>query len=251
MAPGRGASTLAPVADFPWPSLIRGLLASLLAPLVLMSAGGTGAAALTGPLVYLAGAGLVAWHWPGRSLGPANQITLVRLVGVSWVAATLPQAVLGPWSPATHLFVIGVGTLSLLLDGVDGRVARAWGGASPFGARFDMETDAALVLVLSLAVGLLDVVGGWALAVGLMRYAYLACSYRWPWLRAPLPESTARKAVGVAQGVALLAALLCPLVPGLPPAAPDVVVAPALVALCWSFGRDARWQRARHLATVR
>ena len=36
-----------------------------------------------------------------------------------------------------------------LLDLVDGWVARRTGTASPFGARFDLETDAALILVLS------------------------------------------------------------------------------------------------------
>ncbi|MFD8079956.1 CDP-alcohol phosphatidyltransferase family protein [Streptomyces sp. NPDC059718] len=38
-------------------------------------------------------------------------------------------------------------TLALLVDAVDGRVARRTGTTSPLGARFDMETDAFLIRV--------------------------------------------------------------------------------------------------------
>ena len=39
--------------------------------------------------------------------------------------------------------------MALLLDAVDGGVARRTGTVSGFGARFDMEVDAFLILVLS------------------------------------------------------------------------------------------------------
>ena len=43
-------------------------------------------------------------------------------------------------------------TVALLLDAVDGQVARRTNTVSALGARFDMETDAFLVLVLSVYV---------------------------------------------------------------------------------------------------
>ena len=39
---------------------------------------------------------------------------------------------------------------TVLLDGVDGRLARKYGASSRFGARFDMEVDAVLICVLAL-----------------------------------------------------------------------------------------------------
>ena len=71
--------------------------------------------------------------------------------------------------------MIIMGTLCLTLDGVDGRVARARGEATAFGARFDMETDAAMLAVLSVAVAALGIAGWWVLAIGAMRYGYVAC----------------------------------------------------------------------------
>lgn len=52
------------------------------------------------------------------------------------------------------------------------------------------------------------------------------------WLRAPLPPSRARKAVAAAQGVALAVAVAVPA---------GRLLAAALAALAWSFGRDVRW----------
>ena len=49
------------------------------------------------------------------------------------------------------VYVFGRGALAL--DGVDGQVARRTGTASELGARFDMEVDAFLILVLSVAAG--------------------------------------------------------------------------------------------------
>ena len=52
------------------------------------------------------------------------------------------------------------------------RGGSAW--TSAFGARFDMETDAATVFGLSLLVWLCDQAGPWVLAIGLMRYIFVA-----------------------------------------------------------------------------
>ena len=63
-------------------------------------------------------------------------------------------------------------SVALVTDAVDGRVARRTGTVSAFGARFDMETDAALLLVLSTYVA--RDLGLWVLAIGLARYVFLA-----------------------------------------------------------------------------
>ena len=79
-----------------------------------------------------------------------------------------------------------------------------------------------------------DLVGPWALAIGLMRYAFVAASWVRPALREPLAFSKFRRLVGGGQGVALLIAL----VPTVPVPAAAAVVALALALLVVSFGRD-------------
>src|SRR6185437_7365519 len=95
-------------------------------------------------------------------------------------------------------------------DGLDGKAARAEGLASRFGARFDIETDAALVAALS---GLAVRAGlpAWILAIGALRYLHLAAATALPWLRGALPAEPRarrrRKTVGALQIAVLLAAL--------------------------------------------
>ena len=60
------------------------------------------------------------------------------------------------------------------LDGVDGWLARRDAQASSFGARFDMETDAAFILILSVLVWQHGKAGAWVLGCGLMRYVFVA-----------------------------------------------------------------------------
>lgn len=170
--------------------------------------------------------------WAG--MGPANRVTLARGVLVALLAGTLSDPALlsghGAW-----LFILALVALSL--DGVDGWVARRTGSASPLGARFDMELDAFFILVLCLALLQLERVGPWVLAIGAMRYAFVAASLGWPWLAADLPERLRRKAVCVWQVAALMLALL--------PATPDTLaiwlVATALAGLALSFAVDVRW----------
>ena len=71
----------------------------------------------------------------------------------------------------------------MALNGADGWVARRTRTASAFGARFDMETDALLILVLSALVWRMEKAGAWVIASGLMRYAFVAAAIAWPWMR--------------------------------------------------------------------
>ena len=111
--------------------------------------------------------------------GPANYVTLVRAILVAVVAASIGR----PATTSLLWSVIGLTTLMAILDGVDGWVARRTGTASALGARFDMETDAALILILSILVWQHGKAGAWVLLCGLMRYAFAAsigAARRWP-----------------------------------------------------------------------
>jgi phosphatidylglycerophosphate synthase len=165
-------------------------------------------------------------------LGPADKITLVRAVLTAGVAGlAVASVVSGRAFPAAALLA----AVALPLDGVDGWVARRTGTCSERGARFDMEVDAALILVLS--VLLVRPLGAWVLAAGLMRYAFGLAGLVLPWLTAPLPVRRSRKVVAAAQGV-VLAVAVSAVLPGV---VAGGAVAVALGALTWSFARDVAW----------
>ncbi len=175
-------------------------------------------------------------HLPRRRFGPANRVTLARLAFVALLAALLGEDAASVAWPA-----VGVATLAAALDGVDGRLARSTGLASPFGARFDMETDALLMLVLALLAWQLGKAGGWILAAGLLRYLFVGAGRAWRWLERPLPASRRRKAVCVIQIVTLIVALA----PIVPPAASAPIAGAGLALLAYSFAVDVAWLRRR------
>lgn len=167
------------------------------------------------------------------ALGPADVVTLVRLVLVGVVVALVVDPYAGG---STHgVAVAAVSLVVILLDGVDGRVARATGTASELGARFDMETDAFLILVLSVFVAAL--LGPWVLLIGLARYLFVAASWALPWLRESSPPRYWCKVVAVVQGVVLAVVATG----ALPDALAVLVTAIALALLAESFGRDVVW----------
>ena len=165
-------------------------------------------------------------------LGPANVVTLTRALLVGGVTALVAYSFQRP-APTTVL--VALVAVALSLDGVDGQVARRTGSMSAFGARFDMEIDAFLILVLSVFVA--GPLGWWTIAIGAFRYVFVAASWAWPWLTAALPSAFSRKVVAAVQGVVLVIAAA-----GLLPHAVTVAaVAAALASLTWSFGRDIGW----------
>jgi phosphatidylglycerophosphate synthase len=163
------------------------------------------------------------------ALGPADRITLVRATLVGAVTALSAAR-----HPETGILV-AIAIVALVLDGVDGAVARRSGTVSPLGARFDMEVDAFLILVLSVDVA--RSLGVWVLAIGVMRYGFVAASWVVPWLRGWLPYRFWRKVVAAIQGMVLVAA-----VSGVLPRPVSIaLVAAALALLVESFGRDILW----------
>lgn len=220
------------------PGLGAGLAGSLAAAAAVSLTGLTGPASFLGVLLYLTGAVLVGVHWRRGPLGVANLITLARLVGTSAVAGLLLGHLGAAPVPTLALPIVGIATACLLLDGLDGRLARARGTTSDFGARFDVETDAALLLLLCVAVPLFGPVGWWVIMIGLLRYLYVAAAVLLPPMRTPLPPRLSRKVVSIIQNVVLLAALLLPTFVQLPDWVAPLALALCLGALCWSFGRD-------------
>ena len=166
----------------------------------------------------------------GAPFGTANVVTLLR------AALAAPLAGLALEAPDAGLawFAIALAVTALVLDGVDGRLARGAGLATPFGARFDMEVDALLILGLSVLCWQFEKAGAWILAAGLLRYAFVAAARALPWMRRPLPPSRRRQTVCVVQVVALLACLS----PLLDRGASAAVGALGLAVLAWSFAVD-------------
>jgi phosphatidylglycerophosphate synthase len=134
-------------------------------------------------------------------LGPANQVTLARATLVGGVAALAADSIQGRVPLGV---LVTLASVALALDAVDGQVARRTGTTSALGARFDMEVDAFLILVLSVVVA--QSLGGWVLAIGALRYAFVAAAVVLPWLRASLPPRLSRKTVAALQGIVLVVA---------------------------------------------
>ncbi|MCX5480124.1 CDP-alcohol phosphatidyltransferase family protein [Kaistia geumhonensis] len=186
----------------------------------------------------LAVAGLRSGY-PHARLGLCNIVTLSRAALASSLVA--PLAVPEPIGNVDAWLVVSVATIALALDGIDGWLARRSGLASSFGARFDMEVDAALGLILALLVLDSGKLGSWVLVLGAMRYVYVAAGLAVPWLNGSLPEAFRRKAICVVQ-IAALIVLNAPAVSG-PPAA--LLAAAATLALGWSFAIDIVWLARR------
>jgi len=174
----------------------------------------------------------VALNRAGHDLGPANVVTLVR---ATLVGAVTALAVESYRQPVPAAVLTGITIAALALDWVDGQVARRTGTVTALGARFDMEVDSFLLLVLGVYVA--HSYGPWVLLVGAMRYLFVAAMWLLPWMRATLPPRYWRKVVAATQGIVLVAAAS-----GVLPR-PVVLVGlvGALVLLVESFGRDVRW----------
>ncbi|MET0134215.1 MAG: CDP-alcohol phosphatidyltransferase family protein [Kibdelosporangium sp.] len=205
--------------------LLLGLL-SLVTPLGLAGwlAGVCYAVAVCGTLVY-------ALHKAGGSLGPADHVTLSRATLVGCVTALVAD------NHAPVPLLVTLASVALVMDAIDGQIARRTGTASPLGARFDMEVDAFLILVLSIHVA--SSLGLWVLAIGAMRYLFVVASWWLAWLRGSLPPSIARKTVAAIQGIVLVVAAS----EVFPRWFSITVTGLALASLVWSFARDVRWLR--------
>ncbi len=173
-------------------------------------------------------------HASGRPFGLANFITLGRAVLVCVFAGFIgdPDAVV-----EASVLILLTGTLALVLDGVDGWIARRTGTAGPFGARFDMELDGFFILILCLLVIEAGRMGWWILWAGLLRYLYVLAGLLIARLRQPLEPRKRRQAVAVIQAAALLVCVP----PFLGKTIETVVLLIAVSLLTLSFATDVIW----------
>lgn len=176
---------------------------------------------------------LLAHHYPRQRFGAANRITLGRVA----IGSLLLGCIGAGAHPMLAWCVVGLATVAACSDALDGLVARRYGTVSAFGARFDMEADAGLILILSLLTWQFEKAGAWVVAIGLMRYAFVLAGISLPWLRASLPPRVRRQSVCVVQMVALI---LC-LAPLVPRAWSTALAAFSLLALGISFLIDIAW----------
>src|SRR5205807_10290341 len=110
-------------------------------------------------------------------------------------------------TPPVGWTLVVIALVVLLLDGVDGWVARRTATESAFGMRFDMETDAALILVLAILAWQFGKAGPWVLLSGLLRYAFVGAGWLWPWMNAPLASTRRGKIICAVQITALILAI--------------------------------------------
>lgn len=193
---------------------------------------GLGGTLLSRALVLIAIGALLVFrplraHHPFDRLGAANHITMAR----GAMVLLLLGLVGADSTPQIEAAALGIAMFSSALDAADGWAARRTRMSSAYGARFDMETDALLILTLSLLAWQFDKAGAWVLISGLIRYAFVAASWFLPWLQQPLPPSFRRKTVAAIQMVSLVIAIA----PFVGSAVSVPLCACALAVLVWSF----------------
>jgi phosphatidylglycerophosphate synthase len=168
----------------------------------------------------------------GPAIGPASWITLARATLAVGVAALAADSFTHDTPVA---LLVTLAAVALVLDAVDGAVARRTGTATAMGARFDGEVDAFLILALSVYVA--HTLGPWVLAIGAARYLFLAGEWLVPWMRVPLPPRRWRRLVAATQGVVLTVAAAGVL----PRALTQALLVAALALLAVSFGECVWW----------
>lgn len=168
------------------------------------------------------------------TLGVANLVTLLRGVAFAGVAGFLavePTGLLA-WGPAV-LYGIGV-----LLDGVDGLLARTVGARTMLGQRLDHAFDTLgflLAPVVAVVWGQLPV---WYLSLAVARYVYRLGVWlyeRQGGTPRSLPEPTIRRPLAAVQ-MAFLAVVLTPVVsPGVASVGAIPVVVATLAVFAWDY----------------
>lgn len=218
---------------------LMALLAGLGVTVGLSGAGWAGGLACGAILISGFARGLVrSGH---HTAGWADLITLSRGLLTCGVAGLTLESLLGEHVTPV---LVALAVPAVVLDAVDGRVARRTGTVTAFGGRFDGEVDALLMLVLSAFVA--PNVGWWVLAIGLARYAFGIAGRALPWLREQLDYLYWRKVVTATASIALTVAAANVL----PHRLTVTAMVLALILVAESFGRDVWWLRRRRFTTA-
>jgi len=177
---------------------------------------------------------------PFPTFGPANRVTMIRLMLVALATGLVGEAAVPQVAEAAVVLTAAFAAL----DGLDGWLARRSRMTSDFGARFDMETDALLIMVLSILVWRHQKAGAWVLLGGLMRYGFVAAGWLAHWMAGPLAPTERARVIAVSH----MAGLAIALAPNVPWPLSAIVAALTLALLSWSFAVDIRrlwWNRGR------
>lgn len=161
----------------------------------------------------------------------ADRVTLGR-GALAGGCAALAVFICAGLLPSQSWLIVLLAAPAALLDAVDGWVARRTGNANAYGARLDMETDAAFLMVLSIPAAF--VVGPWVLCIGAMRYLFVAAAWLRPALAGKLEFSQFRRIVAAIQS-AVLVVVVAPVIPVV---LATVLAGVALMLLAVSFGKD-------------
>jgi uncharacterized membrane protein YbhN (UPF0104 family)/phosphatidylglycerophosphate synthase len=137
---------------------------------------------------------------PDGGFGLPNLITTLRLC--------LTMGLLLGYKNLPGLLLAGVALSNVLLDAVDGWVARRTGQSSEFGASYDIEADALLVLTLTVLLFGRGVAGSWVIVAGLWRYLYVLAPVCFP---TPVPQAR-RSVYGRFMYVLMICCFMCALV---------------------------------------
>jgi phosphatidylglycerophosphate synthase len=140
----------------------------------------------------------------GHVVSWANGLTTVRLLGVGAFGVVATSARVGEHG----ILFAGAGLILLLLDAVDGYLARRLEHSSFLGAEFDKAVDAYLVLMLSACAYTTEQVGLWILLAGSLRYLYILAEPVLKRAGTRTPRSLRARICFVAALVGLLAAYL-------------------------------------------
>ncbi|HFE63992.1 MAG TPA: hypothetical protein ENK14_06185 [Caldithrix sp.] len=166
--------------------------------------------------------------WTEKSVfGKANTLTAFRLLAVFYLALYGFQL--------NNYLILGIGLLILILDGVDGWLAKRNHETSDFGAYFDKETDAFFMLILCLLAIGKGLIWSWVVLLGLMRYLFAIFLF----LYKTEVKAERRSQVGRIIYIIVVSALLSAFLPYPVIYQPAILI--ATVLLGYSFSRDILW----------
>ena len=176
--------------------------------------------------------GYIGPHHPHARFGPANHVTMIRVMIMALIASLIGEPVNQKAAAGASIAT----AVMAVLDGVDGWLARRSRLASAFGARFDMETDAALVMAMSVLIWQYGKAGMWALLGGMLRYMFVLAGWCLPWMARPLSPTLRARIITICHIVALSVGLA----PFVPVPLSQIALGLTTAALLWSFSVDVR-----------
>lgn len=185
------------------------------------------------PLALAAVVSLASWPWSmrhefatPRAFGAGNTVTSLRALALIALACAFDAA----RPDAAAACTAGI----FVLDGFDGWLARRAGKTTAFGALFDSETDAALMLLLSAGVFQLGRAGIWVAIAGLLRPVYVLTMFASQRRSAEAPRTWLARYVF---SISLTCLTLSLWPPQLARFSAELAAA-ATLFLCYSFGRS-------------